>query len=151
MTSLLCVVGYLTGKTPDDLIVAECLKMIELLDRAKFYDPAVWPVWYQRIVKAYCALEDKKNAKKWAEKTAKLCMAYRLSDCGWDAVAKDPKNTDWWGLRRKVRNGMRMGENLEDIKFQKVTEPMGGPMMSYLLLDEADIRLRMRPSGESPS
>ncbi|KAI0070833.1 SET domain-containing protein [Panus rudis PR-1116 ss-1] len=65
-------------------------------------DDNVWPVYLQRLVKAYCALGDEENAKTYAQRTAKLTLAFRGSDEGWDAVANNPKNTDWWGLRAKA-------------------------------------------------
>lgn len=105
---------------PDDLILSECHAMINILDEEKFYALGWWPVWYQRLVKAYCALGDRRNARKWAEKAAKLSRAYVLHDAGWDAVAKDPQNTDWWGLRVKARRGASVGETetLGNLDFQ---------------------------------
>ena len=47
---------------PDNLIIAECLAMIKVLDEERLYACWTWSVWYQRLVKSYCALEDKKNA-----------------------------------------------------------------------------------------
>ncbi|KAK7680351.1 hypothetical protein QCA50_016591 [Cerrena zonata] len=107
---------------PDDLIISECHKMIDIYDKEQLYSTELWAVWYQRIVKAYCTLKDKKNARKWAERAAKLSRAHVLHDAGWDAVAKDPKNTDWWGARASARTRNRIrteSPKLEAIHFEK--------------------------------
>lgn len=109
-------------KQPDDLIIAECYMMISLLDDERYYTTKLWPVWYQRLVKAFCALEDEENARKWAEKAAKLTRAFVLHDGGWDAVAKDPQKTDWWGLRSKTRSGIRLVKDFEELKSRRVIE-----------------------------
>ena len=110
---------------PDNLIIAECLAMITILDEERLYAHWTWAVWYQRLVKAYCALEDKKNAKKWAEKAAKLARVFVAHDAGWDAVAKDPKNTDWWGRRTKTWGVGRTQkeESLGEFRFDRDMEP----------------------------
>ncbi|CAL1709905.1 unnamed protein product [Somion occarium] len=90
---------------PDDLIIARCMPMIAIMLEEKLFRPHVWPIWFQRIIKAFCALEDEENARFWAEKAAKLSRTAMRNDAGWEAVAKAPKNTDWWGLRAKARNG----------------------------------------------
>lgn len=104
---------------PDDLILVECMTIIKILDDEKYYTDNVWAVWYQRLVKAYCALEDEENARKWAKKAAGLQRAFTLNDGGWEAVAKDPKKTDWWGLRAKTRSGVFLVENLEELNVEK--------------------------------
>lgn len=101
----------------DDFIVAECHVMIDILEKEKLYVEGLWNVWYQRLVKAYCALEDEENARKWAEKAAKLAKAHILRDAGWDAVAKNPKNTDWWGLRARARSGIQITNNLSNLQL----------------------------------
>ena len=114
--------NWLTDATKaDDLILVECTYFIRTLDRERYYNHCVWVVWYQRLVKAYCALEDEENARKWASKAAKLHKAYALTDGGWDAVAKDPRSTDWWGLR--VKNGVRIVPNLDEVNVEKVIAP----------------------------
>ncbi|KAK7680319.1 hypothetical protein QCA50_016559 [Cerrena zonata] len=105
----------------DDLILAECHAMINVLDAERLYCEPVWTVWYERLVKAYCALEDEENVRKWAEKAAKLSRAYVLHDAGWDAVAKDPKKTEWWGLRANTRSGIRLVEDLDNFHFERGT------------------------------
>ena len=99
--------------------------MITILDEERLYAHWTWAVWYQRLVKAYCALEDKKNAKKWAEKAAKLARVFVAHDAGWDAVAKDPKNTDWWGRRTKTWGVGRTQkeESLGEFRFDRDMEP----------------------------
>ena len=89
---------------PDDVIVVACNTVIKIFDDEHYYEDPLWPIWYQRLVKAYCALEDEPNARKWAKKAAKLYQMFVGvgEDGGWEAVAKDPKRTDWWGLRKKT-------------------------------------------------
>ena len=85
---------------PDDFIVAKYLATIKALHQERLYSRESWTVRYQRLVKAYCALEDKKNATKWAEKAAKLSRVFATHNAGW----WDPNNTDWRDgeLRRGV-------------------------------------------------
>ena len=49
---------------PDDLIIKECLEMMGIIEQERLFHGLAWPVWYQRLVKAYCAIEDGKNAAK---------------------------------------------------------------------------------------
>ncbi|KAK7680318.1 hypothetical protein QCA50_016558 [Cerrena zonata] len=112
--------SWVTDRTKaDDLIIAEARVMINIMEDEKFCYSSLWPVWYQRIVKAYCALEDEENARKWAQKAAKLARAWALHDGGWDAVAKNPRMTDWWGLRANTRSGIRMVGDLDDLNVRR--------------------------------
>lgn len=91
---------------PDDLIIAPSLLMIDIFDTEQTYIVGYWEYWYQRLVKGYCALGDEENAKKWALRAAKLHRAYALSGEPWDAIAKNPRNTNWWGLRANAKSGV---------------------------------------------
>lgn len=116
---------WATDRTkPDDLIVAEARLMINILDEERCYISSYWEIWYQRIVKAYCALEDEENARKWARKAAQLARGYALHDGGWDAVVEDPKRTDWWGVRANARSGIYLVKNLDGFNAQKSLTPM---------------------------
>ena len=101
---------------PDDLIVAECHSVLSLYDAEQCYPDRTWNIWYQRLVKAYCALEEEEEARKWAEKAAKLSRAHVHHDAGWDAVARDPKKTDWWGRRARFRSGKNMTKIANDMQ-----------------------------------
>ena len=46
----------------------------------------VWDYHYQRLCKAYCALSDKVEAKRWAEKAAALTKVFTGNDGGWANV-----------------------------------------------------------------
>ena len=112
--------SWVKDKTkPDDLIILQCRVMIDLLDEEQFYGIDTWGAWYQRLVKAYCALEDEENARRWAEKAVKLATVYTAVDVGWDAVAQDPKRTDWWGRRAGSRSGILLVENMEDAEARR--------------------------------
>ena len=62
------------------------------------------------------ALEEEEEARKWAEKAAKLSRAHVHHDAGWDAVARDPKKTDWWGRRARFRSGKNMTKIANDMQ-----------------------------------
>ncbi|KAK7689442.1 hypothetical protein QCA50_007234 [Cerrena zonata] len=93
-----------------------------MLDDERYYNHHVWSVWYQRIVKAYCALEDEKNATKWAEKAAKLHRAFAFGDGGWDAVVKDPRIPTGGDCELRPEAGTRLVKNLENVNVQKELE-----------------------------
>ena len=46
--------------------------MMGIIEQERLFHGLAWPVWYQRLVKAYCAIEDGKNAAKWARRAAML-------------------------------------------------------------------------------
>jgi len=71
------------------------------MEQEGYYDPAVWPVFFQRLCKAYSAIGDAQNVRETAKRAAQLSRAFTGHDCGWDAVAKNPERTNWWNLRRK--------------------------------------------------
>ncbi|KAK7683568.1 hypothetical protein QCA50_013406 [Cerrena zonata] len=110
---------------PDDKILVQCRFMISICDEERFYDGDTWPVWFERIVKAYCALEDEEKARMWAEKAAKLSKIGVGHDAGWGDVAKDPKNTNWWGLRSQTRSGVRLFQSLDDFQIRDVLQGQG--------------------------
>lgn len=90
---------------PDDYITKDCLRYVEMLDAETWMVDDTWTCVLQQLVKAYCALEDRVGAKKWAEKAAGLCRALspKGDDCGWGKVASHPEKTEYWGLRAKIR------------------------------------------------
>ncbi|CAL1698862.1 unnamed protein product [Somion occarium] len=84
---------------PDNVIIERCKKMLDLMDQEGWYDENYWPVYFERIVKAYLALGDAENAKTWAEKAAALTIAFTGEDKGWSRVVAHPQDTEWWNLR----------------------------------------------------
>ncbi|OCH91995.1 SET domain-containing protein [Obba rivulosa] len=56
-----------------------------------------------RLCKAYAALEDEEGVKRCARHAAALEKAWIGHDGGWLAVAANPRNTLWWGLRTMPR------------------------------------------------
>ena len=54
------------------MIIKEYLEKIDIVEQERLLHGLVWPIWYQRFVKAYCAIEDGKNAAKWARRAAML-------------------------------------------------------------------------------
>jgi len=87
---------------PDDHIIKQSKRVVEMMDAEKIYPEHVWPAHYQRLCKAYCALGDSENARVWAEKAAVMTTICKGDDAGWGKVAAAPQNTTWWGLRTKA-------------------------------------------------
>lgn len=119
---------------PDDKIIVQCRFMIRICEEEGFFDVETWPVWFQRLVKAYCALEDEENARFWAKKAAKLSKVAAGHDAGWNAVAEDPTNTDWWGLRRESRSGIQLIQNLDNFGIKEYMQSQGAQGLSAILL-----------------
>lgn len=90
---------------PDDYITKDYLRFVGMLDAETWMGDVQWTSVLQQLVKAYCALEDRVGAKKWAEKAAGLSRALspKGDDCGWGKVASHPEKTEYWGLRAKMR------------------------------------------------
>jgi len=89
---------------PDDYLIKRYKQFIEMMEQEGYYYDQVWPVYYQRLCKAYCAIGDARNAREIAKKAAQLSCAFTGHDCGWQAVAENPEGTGWWELRRKNAN-----------------------------------------------
>jgi len=86
---------------PDDQLTAHGEKIMRIMEEEQCYDPRVWPVHLQGLIKAYCALGDAGAVRKWAAKAAILTTAFTGKDKGWMIVAINPEKSPWWG--RKVR------------------------------------------------
>jgi hypothetical protein len=86
---------------PDDHIIKPSLSAVEMMDEEGLY-AGIWDYHYQRLCKAYCALSNESEAKRWAEKAAALTVAHTGSDGGWAKVITSLRNTNWWGLRTKA-------------------------------------------------
>ncbi|KAI0076819.1 hypothetical protein K474DRAFT_1196426 [Panus rudis PR-1116 ss-1] len=90
--------------TPDLQLIDECKDVINLMDTERIWPAAVSSAILQRIVQAYCAIEDAENASYWARRASKYFLADNLGDdAGWSLVAENPEATDWWGLRKEAR------------------------------------------------
>lgn len=82
---------------PKDKIIKRCLTMLDMMDQEGIY-PECW-LYYSKLCKAYCALEDADNARLWAKKAAARMRGEHGCDGGFDAVAEKPEETMCWGLR----------------------------------------------------
>ncbi|KAI0063068.1 SET domain-containing protein [Artomyces pyxidatus] len=76
--------------------------LAENLEQEKLYGPELWLPLCRQLVKAYCAVKDKLNARAWAEGAARFNFAFCGTDGGWPLVASSPERTEWWGLRDKT-------------------------------------------------
>ena len=87
---------------PDNHIIAQSMEIINIMYSEGLVDRDICDAHYTRLVKAYCALKDAKNAKIWANRMALTHIAIYGDDHGWKKVADSPELTDWWGLGRKT-------------------------------------------------
>ena len=84
---------------PDNQLTAHGEKIMRIMEREQCYDPSVWPVHLQGLIKAYCVLGDAGVVRKWAEKAATLVTTYMGNDKGWMIVGTNPEKLPWWGLK----------------------------------------------------
>ncbi|TFK90454.1 hypothetical protein K466DRAFT_651540 [Polyporus arcularius HHB13444] len=64
----------------------------------------LWKPVLPRLVKGYSVLKDEFKVSFYATVAGKLSRTFTGTDRGWDAVARKPRKTDWWGkLDRKRR------------------------------------------------
>lgn len=87
---------------PDNHIIAQSMEIINIMYSEGLVDRDICDAHYPRLVKAYCALKDAKNAKIWANRMTLTFIAIYGDDHGWKKVADSPELTDWWGLGRKT-------------------------------------------------
>ena len=88
------------GHVPDDHIITESMKFINMMVLNDFVEERICMLHYPRLFKAYCALKDVANAKIWAKRMALMAIASNGEDFGWGKVVDSPESTDWWGLRK---------------------------------------------------
>ncbi|TFK90476.1 SET domain-containing protein [Polyporus arcularius HHB13444] len=63
----------------------------------------LWEPVLARLVKAHSVLKDEKKVRYYATKAAELAVAFEAgSEREWEAVAKNPTKTDWWGKRNRA-------------------------------------------------
>lgn len=63
------------------------------------YEPGLWELVLERLVKASAVLENEDAVRHYAKKAAELRTAQSGSDGGWCAVAENPRQTEWWAKR----------------------------------------------------
>jgi hypothetical protein len=68
---------------PDNHVIAESMEIINIMYFEGLVDRDVYDAHYQRLVKAYRALKDVKNAKIWANRMALTLTAIYGDDYGW--------------------------------------------------------------------
>ena len=68
---------------PDNHIIAQSMELINIMYFEGLVDRDICDVHYPRLVKAYCALQDARNAKIWANKMALTLLAIYGDDHGW--------------------------------------------------------------------
>ncbi|KAI0072495.1 SET domain-containing protein, partial [Panus rudis PR-1116 ss-1] len=96
---------WLNGPGSDNEVIDECLEAIELMEKEGVWPRNIWPPIFERLVIAYCCLEDAKNATYWARRASALYTAENSGDDGgWSAVAESPQELqEWWGARKHWR------------------------------------------------
>ena len=87
---------------PNNHIIAQSMQIIDVMYSEGLVDRDVCNAHYPRLVKAYCALKDARNAKIWAHRMALTLLTIYGDDHGWKKVADVPESTNWWGLRKKM-------------------------------------------------
>ncbi|KAI0318663.1 hypothetical protein OF83DRAFT_1056464 [Amylostereum chailletii] len=85
----------------DDHVVQKYLRFAGMMEEEALDEPGAWVAIARPLVKAYCALEDGGNAKRWAKKAMEMHMAASGKDGGWGTVLGRPEGSEWWGLRAR--------------------------------------------------
>ena len=81
----------------------ELLEVLErqakMMEQEMYVRPEGWLTVARPLVKIYCALGNAVAARKWAVCAASYARAATGTDDGWEAVARAPEQTLWWGIR----------------------------------------------------
>ncbi|KAI0752934.1 hypothetical protein C8Q80DRAFT_1303691 [Daedaleopsis nitida] len=70
---------------------------LQCMEEEGWFHGKLWEPVLARLVKGYSVLEDEESVRKYAITAALLRKTYTGSDGGWAAVARSPKQTEWWG------------------------------------------------------
>ncbi|EMD36056.1 hypothetical protein CERSUDRAFT_85159 [Gelatoporia subvermispora B] len=90
-------------RLPDPMLVDAAEIWYGWMMQERVLNSVLLPTVLERLCKAYCALEDEGNARKYARAAAAYEKALEGSDSGWGIVAASPEKTSWWGLRVRAR------------------------------------------------
>ncbi|KAI0306262.1 hypothetical protein B0F90DRAFT_728351 [Multifurca ochricompacta] len=87
---------------PDDALLGALEEQAVMMERELYVRPEGWLTVARPLVKIYCALGNTVAARRWAVCAASYTRAATGTDGGWEAVARVPEQTIWWGARAKT-------------------------------------------------
>lgn len=83
----------------DDALLGALERQVAMMEQEKYVRPEGWLTVSRPLVKTHCALGNVVAARKWAVCAASYTRAATGTDGGWEAVARAPEKTIWWGDR----------------------------------------------------
>jgi hypothetical protein len=83
----------------DDALLGALEQQVAMMEEEMYVRPEGWLTVARPLVKIYCALGNALAARKWAVCAASYARAATGWDSGWEAVARAPEKTVWWGVR----------------------------------------------------
>jgi len=83
----------------DDTLIGALEQQAAMMEQEMYARPEGWLTVARPLVKIYCALGNAVAARKWAVCAASYVRAATGTDGGWEAVARAPEQTLWWGVR----------------------------------------------------
>ncbi|KAH9019791.1 hypothetical protein EDB84DRAFT_1516300 [Lactarius hengduanensis] len=89
----------------DDALLGALEQQVAIMEQELYVRPEGWLAVARALVKIYCALGNTVAARRWAVCAASYTRAATGTDGGWEAVARNPEQTVWWGVR--VKAGLR--------------------------------------------
>ena len=87
----------------EDALLGALERQAATMEQEMYVRPEGWLTVARPLVKMYCALGDAVAARKWAVCAASYARAATGTDGGWEAVARAPEQTLWWGVRVSER------------------------------------------------
>ncbi|KAI0643459.1 hypothetical protein C8Q79DRAFT_928591 [Trametes meyenii] len=79
------------------------LKMWVMIEMEGYVPCELWESVLGRLMKSYSVLEQDLMVEKFALKAAELSMTFSGTTRGWDKVAENPRETDWWAKLGDMR------------------------------------------------
>ena len=86
----------------DDALLGALEQQVAIMEQELFVRPEGWLTAARALVKIHCALGNTVAARRWAVCAASYTRAATGTDGGWEAVARNPEQTVWWGVRIKA-------------------------------------------------
>ena len=74
-----------------------------VMEEERWFPEQVWEAVVVRLVRGFAVLEDEAAVRKYALAAVVLKKTFAGTDGGWAAVARNPRQTDWWGKLGKNR------------------------------------------------
>jgi hypothetical protein len=82
-----------------DALLEVLERQAKMMEKEMYVRPEGWLAVARPLVKIHCALGNAVAARKWAVCAASYARAATGTDGGWEAVARSPERTLWWGVR----------------------------------------------------